>query len=132
MPSQNKGYYQTPNVNVPLNARDKGEIAKVAWQQLKPYQDAARTWPIYKLMRDSRHCNLCRVCDQNIYFDSDTEENEYHYTDEDIVSLIIAHIRQTHEGMVTNVSQGQSEVLDSASNNDTGDISNSYASGYVD
>lgn len=34
-----RGYGVTANVNVPLNKRDKGMVAMVAIDQLKPYQD---------------------------------------------------------------------------------------------
>jgi len=95
------GYYMTANKNIPLNDREPGEIADVAWAQLKPYREAAQTWPVYKHYEDNRHKNKCRVCSQNIYFDKDEDHNPYDYSDEEILALIVAHVRQCHSKIVT-------------------------------
>jgi hypothetical protein len=95
------GYYQTPNVNIPLNKRDTGEVASVAIDQLKPYREAANTWPVYRKFEDERSKNKCRVCDQNLWFTTDINNDDYGYTEDQTLSLIIAHIRQCHDKLVT-------------------------------
>jgi hypothetical protein len=95
------GYYATANVNVPLNARPKGELANVAIDQLKMWRAAALTWPLQETSRDKRHGMTCNHCQQMIYFISDGKGVLYDYSDEEIISLIIAHIRQAHERIVT-------------------------------
>lgn len=86
------GYYQTPNVNIPLNKREKGAIADVALDQLSAYQDRARTWPVYT---DGR-CNRCTDCHQNIWFSTDPRGYTYNYSDDEILALKVAHVRQCH------------------------------------
>ena len=92
-----KGYYQTPNVNVPLNDRPKGEIAEVAKRQLRPYQVAASTWPI----DHSGISRLCGVCKQNLWFYADIYGKPYFYQPGEITALIVAHIRQVHTDAIT-------------------------------
>jgi hypothetical protein len=83
-------------------------IEAIAWQQLKPFQDAARTWPIrhgltdYSETHGPRMGNVCRVCpnDYNIWFDADPGGEPYKYTDEEITTLIVAHLRQCHSSAV--------------------------------
>jgi hypothetical protein len=94
-------YFHTPNVNVPLNARPKGEIANVAIDQLKIWQEAAVGWPLREVTRDTRHGMICTHCQQMIYFISDGKGHLYDYTYEEIIALIVAHIRQKHERIVT-------------------------------
>jgi|SRR5215472_17721121 len=96
-----RGYFTTPNVNIPLNDRGPGEIADIALQQLRPYQVAAETWPIVHTTRDNRSVNLCRECYENIWFDSDIHDVPYTYSEEEIQALIVAHIRQAHERMIS-------------------------------
>ena len=93
-------WYTVPNVNIPHNKRDPGKVAQVAIDQLKPYQDAAKAWPVEFLIRDSRECNVCGVCHQNLWFESDREERPYLHSPEETMSLTVAHIRQRHSGVV--------------------------------
>jgi hypothetical protein len=95
-----RGYFTTPNTSIPLNDRAPGEIADIALRQLQPYQEAAKTWPILHTTRDGRSVNLCRECYENIWFDSDKHDVPYTYTEEEIQTLIVAHIRQNHERMI--------------------------------
>lgn len=94
------GYYQTPNKMVPLNGREKGEIAEVALVQLMRFNAAAETWPVGQECRDDRYCNVCRVCDQNIWFSTDLKGQPFHYNEAELKALIVAHIRQIHEGII--------------------------------
>lgn len=71
----------------------------LVFDQLRPYREAALTWPIRQELKDNRWCNLCRLCRQNIWFASDMNKVHYEYTDEDKMSLIVAHIRQCHPSM---------------------------------
>jgi len=86
-------YCLTPNVMVPLNSRKTGSIATVAMEQLRHYQSIARKWQTWP---DGR-CRRCMECDENIYFTHDTNANPYMYTDDEILALIVAHIRQVHD-----------------------------------
>ena len=105
----NQGYFQTPNTQVPHNARQPGEIAPIAIQQLQRYRALAETWPIY---RATFRENRCRVCDQNIWFSHDSTGHEYQYESGQVIALIVAHIRQNHEGAIDNEDIGKSEILD--------------------
>src|SRR5277367_5990664 len=105
------GYGMTPNKFIPLNDREPGEIAPIALQQLKRYQLAAETWPIQAVARREqwydnsgklfegclRRCMICRLCKENLWFPCDPEGNDFTYSDEDIKTLTVAHIRQCHE-----------------------------------
>lgn len=95
------GYYETPNVFVPLNARDKGEIAPIALEQLALYQRVAAEWPILAYVRKGRECNTCGICDENIWFTSDQAGIKYSYTEEELTALKVAHIRQVHSDIIT-------------------------------
>jgi len=86
-------YFETPNMYVPLNDREKGELAQVALDQLMPFQNAAESWPIYS---DGR-CNRCKECHENIWFTTDPQGHKYIYTEDEIMALKTAHIRQCHE-----------------------------------
>jgi hypothetical protein len=88
------GYFETANINVPLNRREKGEVADVAKLQLHEYEERATVWPVYT---DGR-CNRCRECHQNIWFSKDPHGTPYAYKTEEILALKVAHIRQAHDG----------------------------------
>ena len=92
--------FLTANVNIPLNARAKGQIATVAIDQLKPYQDAAREWPVEYVIRDGRECNVCGVCHQNIWFETDVNHQSYLHSPEETMALTVAHIRQRHSEII--------------------------------
>jgi hypothetical protein len=94
------GYFQTPNVDVPLNNREKGQIADVAKDQLKVWQEAAWEWNVKTVIRHGRECNICGVCRQNIWFTADPKGIVYKYSTDEIVALIVSHIRQLHSSMV--------------------------------
>jgi hypothetical protein len=103
---KDRGYYQTANKDIPLNDRGKGEIAPIAFDQLRPYREAAQTWPVYNEMRDGetmgpRWVHACRICTQAIWFNSDENKVAYDYSEEEMLALIIAHIRQCHSKLVT-------------------------------
>jgi hypothetical protein len=91
------GYHQTSNVNIPHNKRNPGTVADVAQEQLRLYQDAAMSWPVYL---DGVY-NRCGICEQAIWREKDDYEVSYQWTPEEITSLIVGHIRQNHEGMVS-------------------------------
>jgi hypothetical protein len=100
-----RGYYQTPNINIPLNNREPGHLAQVAIDQLAPFVERAKTWPLREVYREddnnnSRHGMACSLCDQIVYFISDPRGILYGYDDSEIQSLIVAHMRQIHESVV--------------------------------
>lgn len=90
------GFYQTPNINVPLNKRNRGELAEIALQQLALWDLIAEAWDIRYVVREDRECNICAMCAQNIYFTSDKTGNKYDYNEGELRALIVAHIRQRH------------------------------------
>lgn len=96
-----QGYYETPNIYVPLNDREEGEIAPIALEQLAIYQRAAAEWPILAYVRKGRECNTCGICDENIWFTSDQAGTKYRYTEEELSALKVAHIRQVHSDIIT-------------------------------
>jgi hypothetical protein len=92
-----ESYYHTPNKLVPLNDRGPGEIAEVALQELKHWQAVAMVWPVYT---DGR-CNRCQECHENLWFTTDPRGGKYQYTDDEILALKVAHLRQCHEEINT-------------------------------
>lgn len=90
------GYYQTSNTKIPLNQRDPGDLAQVAKDQLSAVQEIARGWPMESDINDLRQCHRCGHCGQNIWFGTDQEYRQFHYSDDEILALTVAHIRQVH------------------------------------
>lgn len=90
-------YCGTPNTMVPHNNRPQGSIAPIAMEQLRTYQERAASWKMYRVRRDGRDMSCCQACDQSLWFVSDREEQPYHYTAEQIMTLLVAHIRQAHD-----------------------------------
>ena len=88
-----EGYYQTPNLMIPLNDREPGEIADIAKEQLERWREIADTWPVYT---DGR-CNRCKECHQNIWFSTDPRGYKYDYNTDEILALKVAHVRQCHD-----------------------------------
>lgn len=89
------GYYETPNQMIPLNDRAPGELAPIALEQLAPYQRIAEDWGIYP-----QECYRCKKCDQSLWFVNDKRGQLYRYTDDEILALIVAHIRQRHPEVI--------------------------------
>lgn len=86
------GYYETPNLMIPHNKREKGEIAPIALEELEGWKAVANGWEVYT---DGR-CNRCRECHQNIWFSTDPQGHEYTYQPSEILALKVAHLRQCH------------------------------------
>jgi hypothetical protein len=103
MARENKrGYYNAPNKDIPLNDRDPGEIAAVAVEQLRAYQERAANWPVARHTHGKEHdagwcCTVCNPC-QTLWFINDPSGGIYSYTVEEIQTLKVAHIRQVHSG----------------------------------
>ena len=125
------GYYNTPNSMVPLNNREPGTIADVAVRQLQRYRETAQTWPVYQEMRHGvtmgpRWVHACRLCEQAIWFNADTNKVPYDYTEAEKLTLIVAHIRQNHTDDTGEIhgpdGPGNDQILDSASGNDIGSV----------
>ena len=89
-------YYITPNKDIPLNDRESGELATIALDELKRWQDFAYTWPTFEAKINGRDGVQCGRCSQTIVFRSDVGGNRFQYTIEQIQALIVAHIRQRH------------------------------------
>ncbi len=83
--------------------------AEIAQEQLRPFREAAQTWPVYQEMRRQmrddktkhRWVHACRICGQAIWFNSDENSQPYDYTEEEQLALITAHVRQCHSKLVT-------------------------------
>lgn len=90
-------YSQTPNTMVPLNSRKPGEIAEIAKQQLKPYQELARDWGIWTDRSHPQIPKRCLKCQQCIWFERDTSGDPYLYENDEVIALTVAHIRQVHK-----------------------------------
>lgn len=92
-------YQAAPNTAVPLNNRQRGEVASVAVEQLRSYQGRATYWPVERHVHYLRACWCCTVCDpcETLWFVADTEDNVFTYTEDEILTLKVAHIRQTHD-----------------------------------
>jgi hypothetical protein len=86
------GYYQTPNLMIPHNKRNPGEIADIALADLAGWQAVASEWDVYT---DGR-VNRCKECHQSIWFTKDPQGHDYQYTDDEILTLKVAHLRQCH------------------------------------
>jgi hypothetical protein len=129
------GFYMTPNLMIPLNKRETGEIADVALDQLRPYQEAADQWPMHRAYHPvyiqvngepviahgkTRYGMECRLCGQFIYYISDPNGNAYSYQDGETKTLTVAHIRRQHEEKVVINDQGHCEILDLPADNDFG------------
>ena len=71
----------------------RGEIHPLALNQLAVWQAACIDWPRYP---DGR-CVRCGKCDQSIYMRWDINQVRYQYTKDEILALIVAHVRQAHE-----------------------------------
>lgn len=121
--------YWTSNKMIPLNDREPGEIAPIAWQQLRRFENAADTWPLV----DHRHHSdthapqmgkCCRICDKTVFFTQDPQGVVYEYTVAQMRALVVAHIRQCHEAIITENGEidedsGKREVLDVAGDADS-------------
>lgn len=78
-------------------------------QRLENFYGFARaeleTWaPIavkWKLYLDG-FANRCTLCDQCIWFTHDMHGEQYMYSTEEILALIIAHVRQVHDQVAVN------------------------------
>jgi hypothetical protein len=85
--------YMAPNTMVPLQNRETGTLAGIAMEQLRSYQTRAlawKTWPDGRVRR-------CMECDESIYFTADPHGVAYQYTDDELLALTVAHIRQCHD-----------------------------------
>lgn len=97
-----KGYGNTPNKDIPLNDRESGAIASIAMEQLRSYQERAANWRMYRVRREGRDVSCCQACLQALWFVSDEDEQLYVYTDDELLALKVAHIRQAHDKDGTN------------------------------
>lgn len=103
--------YSTPNTAIPLNNRHEGQLAAIAHQQLKPFQEAADTWPMFEMQRSGRLAKVCRLCDQVQWFQKDEQGNPYNYSVADLKSILVAHIRRLHEKVVGLDAEGKFTLL---------------------
>jgi hypothetical protein len=123
-----RGYYETPNVDIPLNARGKGEVAPVAFDQLRPFQHAAEVWPMRAAWHPANHeLDLpgmygmeCRLCKQFIWLIQDEYSEPYDYEDGITKTLTVGHIRRQHEKAVIINEAGDFQVLDIPLSDDAG------------
>lgn len=86
------------SVGEPTPNESPGEVHPMAVAQLELYQRIAESWPRYP---DGR-CVRCGKCDQSIYMRWDSQGQRYQYLYSQILSLVVAHIRQNHEKVIEN------------------------------
>jgi hypothetical protein len=100
-----RGYMATPNTEIPLNDREPGTVASIAMEQLRSYQGRATYWPMgrhehwdewYEIMRTCWCCTVCDPC-ETLWFVNDPADNVFSYTEDEILTLKVAHIRQAHD-----------------------------------
>jgi hypothetical protein len=101
-PNPKDAVFYVPNTKIPLNNRPKGVVAGVAVNQLKTYQERAANWPMFRVRRDGRDLYACQLCEQSLFFYSDEEEQPFVYSDDELLALKVAHIRQNHDKDGTN------------------------------
>jgi hypothetical protein len=92
--------YDSPNDS----PRD-GTVHEIALDQLAQWQRIAESWSVRVTKRKDatglmREVNICGQCEQNIWFTADKNGLVYAYDMEEVLSLIVAHIRQNHEEAV--------------------------------
>lgn len=85
--SEGIGTFKSPN-----DSPGNGTIHPIALEQLAKFADVALTWPLVNTGRENR----CQICMQNIWFTSDTKGEVFKYTTDEILALVVAHIRQRH------------------------------------
>jgi hypothetical protein len=104
--------YSTPNTQIPLNNRPIGQLAAIAQQQLKPFEEAADQWPMFEFQRDGRLAKICRLCDQVQWYRFDEQGQPYHYSVSELKAILVAHIRRQHEKVVRLDAKGNLAFLD--------------------
>lgn len=75
-------------------------IDQLALDQLAQWQDIAHTWPTFDATINGRDGVQCGRCSQTIFFRTDVGGNRYVYFPNQILALIVAHIRQNHEEVI--------------------------------
>lgn len=69
-------------------------LAPLAVAQLGMWRACALQWPLYQ-EKNSHHVR-CAQCAQSIIRVADSSNNTYDYTHDQRIALIVAHIRQAH------------------------------------
>lgn len=82
-------YKQSPN-------ESPGVIHPMAVKVLEQWEGEAFNWPRYP---DGR-CVRCGKCDQSIYMSRDIHGVLYNISQEEILSLTVAHLRQRHPEVI--------------------------------
>jgi len=77
----------------PNDSPGDGTIHPIALEQLQRYAKIAGTWKVY----EDRHIMRCEKCHQGVWSIYDAKGNRYRYTSEEILALLVAHIRQVHD-----------------------------------
>jgi len=80
----------------PNDSPRDGTMHVIAVEQLKGWQDVAHTWPTFEAKINGRDGVQCGRCSQTVFFRSDMGGNRFQYTADQILALLVAHIRQAH------------------------------------
>lgn len=73
------------------------DIAILAQNQLKAWEDLAETWPVkQEVKEDGTTQSVCLECHQAIWTITDRWGKPYRYKEGDTRSLIVGHLRQNH------------------------------------
>ena len=84
------------NVHHPNDSPRDGTLHVIAVEQLKEWQDIAYTWPTFESAIDGREGVQCGRCSQTLWFRTDVGGNRFVYTPDQILTLLVAHVRQRH------------------------------------
>ena len=80
-------YHPSPN-----DSPKDGTMHPMALQQLAQWQAACVDWPRYPDGRAIR----CGKCDQALWLTYDPQGQPFRYEDDELFTLIVAHVRQRH------------------------------------
>jgi hypothetical protein len=80
----------------PNDSPRDGTLHELAIEQLKKWQDIAQQWDTFEAPINGRQGIHCRRCSQTIWFRTDMGGHVFLYTSDQILALVVAHIRQNH------------------------------------
>lgn len=86
---------------------DRG-LAPLALRQLEAWQTVAQAWET----GFDRGCLRCVSCGQSIARMSDASGVAYHYDNDQLLALVVLHLRECHKELDPDVPHGATVLLD--------------------
>jgi hypothetical protein len=80
----------------PWQESDLQKRKEIAERQLEEWQKRAEYWHTFPVHRDGRDMMVCGVCEQSLWFIKDRFDELFSYAVSEIMTLVVAHIRQRH------------------------------------